>query len=798
MAIKIGTNQDDEIAGTDRGDIIIARAGDDLIDAGAGNDLIDAGKGDDTVDGGSGNDFILAGSGNDTVTGGAGNDYVNTGAGDDVAIYLVADNEGSHDVYDGSSGSDTLRLVFTSEEWLREDVQADIANFLDSLSDVDHGWWGPFRLWCGFGQNSFNFEAFGLTAKNFESLEVVVDDVLINPFDEPVDAADDQFEINEDGTITASVLANDSIPDLVKSIELVEDVSLGQLILNADGTFIYDTAGAFEHLAEGETATQTFTYQVADADGDTDTATATITIHGANNTPVAVADFGETDENTSALFDVLSNDTDVDHDDNASNFILASVDSVTVTGIAAAALTTGSVSISDNKISFDPGADFDELDEGEAATVTIAYTMTDDSGASSSSQLTVTVIGNDDASTSPLLDLDVFIANYSDDGEGLNSPLGSAPNQILINDGGGAFSTPTASQPPGSDGSTAVALGDLDGDGDLDAFVANFLPVQSAPNQVLYNLGSGTFSAPPLLQPTGQGDSFDVALGDLDGDGDLDAFVANVEFPNLIQFNDGGAQGGIEGTFLSTAFAPILPGVRTLGVALGDLDGDGDLDAFEANSGANRVLVNDATGTFSTPALLQPPGSDLSWDVALGDLDGDGDLDAFVANQGANQVLINDGSGIFTAPALLQPPGSDDSRGLALGDLDGDGDFDAFVANLGTNQVLINDGSGTFTAAMVQPPGSDDSWDVALGDLDGDGDLDAVVANLGVNQVLINDGSGTFTAPPLLQPTGSSDSFAVALGDLDGGGTLPAVDQDGLPNIDPLGLLPDMYVDIIA
>ena len=76
---------------------------------------------------------------------------------------------------------------------------------------------------------------------------------------------------------------------------------------------------------------------------------------------------------------------------------------------------------------------------------------------------------------------------------------------------------------------------------------------------------------------------------------------------------------------------------------------------------------------------------------------------------------------------------------------------------------------------------------MALGDLDGDGDLDAVIASR-ANQVLINDGTGTFTEAAS-QPPVWTYSFDVALGDLDGDGTVPVVDEDGLPNLDPSGLL---------
>jgi len=81
--------------------------------------------------------------------------------------------------------------------------------------------------------------------------------------------------------------------------------------------------------------------------------------------------------------------------------------------------------------------------------------------------------------------------------------------------------------------------------------------------------------------------------------------------------------------------------------------------------------------------------------VALGDLDGDGDLDAFVANNGANKVWLNTGTGNFS---YRQGLGGADSRGVALGDLDGDNDLDAFVANYGQpNRVWL-------TSADLSPP----------------------------------------------------------------------------------------------
>jgi hypothetical protein len=220
----------------------------------------------------------------------------------------------------------------------------------------------------------------------------------------------------------------------------------------------------------------------------------------------------------------------------------------------------------------------------------------------------------------------------------------------------------------------------LDGDNDLDAFVANgdwYASGQA--NKVWLNDGNGNFSDSGQSLG-GTSGSQDVALGDLDGDNDLDAFVANYVGPNKIWLNDG--NGNFSG-------GQDLSDKASEGVALGDLDGDNDLDAFIANfyGQANDVWLNDGNGNFSDSG--QSLGTSDSWELALGDLDGDNDLDAFIANgkyQG-NKVWLNDGNGNFSDSG--QSLGTSFSEGVALGDVDGDNDLDAFVANRAANKVFL-------------------------------------------------------------------------------------------------------------
>ncbi|HYI08637.1 MAG TPA: FG-GAP-like repeat-containing protein, partial [Thermoanaerobaculia bacterium] len=345
------------------------------------------------------------------------------------------------------------------------------------------------------------------------------------------------------------------------------------------------------------------------------------------------------------------------------------------------------------------------------------------------------------------------------------------------NTANGAMSAHPIAPEFGDGWSSDVTLGDLDGDGDLDAVVANEENAAD-PETVWLNDGTGTFTAHPAISSFGESQSQAVALGDLDGDGDLDAVVANRQPPNAetVWVNDGG------GGFTAHPATPTFGGGESMDLALGDLDGDGDLDAVIANhSGQETVWLNDGAGTFiahpTTPAFgatIFPANTGFA--VGLADLDGDGDLDAVIAHDGPETVWLNDGAGNFTAHATPSF-GGDYSNDIAVGDVNGDGYADVVVANDITSEtVWLNDGTGIFTQHPTAfSAGSGSTAAVALGDVDGDGDLDAVFALFGhPESIWVNDGSGTFTAHTTFGPLGGG-TYSVALGDVDGDGDLDAV-----------------------
>ncbi|NEO57671.1 MAG: hypothetical protein F6K54_34165 [Okeania sp. SIO3B5] len=320
-------------------------------------------------------------------------------------------------------------------------------------------------------------------------------------------------------------------------------------------------------------------------------------------------------------------------------------------------------------------------------------------------------------------DIDAFVANNFEQ-----------PNKVWLNDGKGNFTD--SQQALGRSRSYGVSLADVDGDGDLDAFVANYNS-QHKQNKVWLNDSRGNFT--DSQQALGNYYSYGVSLGDVDGDDDLDAFVANDNQPNKVWLNDG------RGNFTDSQQA--LGRSRSYGVSLADVDGDGDTDAFVANNGQpNTVWLNDGRGNFTDSQ--QALGRSRSYGVSLADVDGDGDLDAFVANNGRpNTVWLNDGRGNFTDSQ--QALGRSRSYGVSLADVDGDGDTDAFVANNNRpNTVWLNDGRGNFTDSQ-QALGRSRSYGVSLADVDGDGDLDAFVANNSQpNKVWLNNLDRYINYPP--------------------------------------------------
>ena len=164
---------------------------------------------------------------------------------------------------------------------------------------------------------------------------------------------------------------------------------------------------------------------------------------------------------------------------------------------------------------------------------------------------------------------------------------GNQTNLFWINKGNAEF---TQGQENGSSNYWDLKLGDLDGINGLDIFVAS-----SSSNKVWLNNGDGTFT--DNGQKLGNTSTFTVALGDLDKDGDLDAFVGNATYfdngINTVYINKGNGEFEESGLQLGND--------ATKDIELADFDGDGDLDAIVANSEQpNKLWLNTTDTTIAS------------------------------------------------------------------------------------------------------------------------------------------------------------------------------------------------------
>lgn len=309
--------------------------------------------------------------------------------------------------------------------------------------------------------------------------------------------------------------------------------------------------------------------------------------------------------------------------------------------------------------------------------------------------------------------------------------------------------------------SALIALGDLDGDGDLDVAVSAEMGTSV---EVLWNDGWGRLGSKTKYEI---GDFYFpemLAIGDVNGDGAMDIAVAHAEADSVVMLINQGRRD----------FVPsdrYIVGEYPNSFALGDVDGDGDLDLVSAHWRSNNVMVLENVDSEFVSAAEYSPGDGPVW-VTLGDIDNDGDLDMVVANEKSNDlsVMRNDGRGRF---ALLASYPIDEGPPLAaLADLDGDGDLD-LLASHGTQNllVLLNRGDGGFESPLTYEMSG---WvqSFAAADVDGDGDADVVVAvgsdEGGMVTVLLNRGDANLESKLDLELTASP--LEVALGDLDGDG----------------------------
>jgi hypothetical protein len=321
-------------------------------------------------------------------------------------------------------------------------------------------------------------------------------------------------------------------------------------------------------------------------------------------------------------------------------------------------------------------------------------------------------------------------------------------NRMFLNNGDGTFQDGSAAT--GTDDPRYAASStwtDIDGDGNLDLYVTNYLlidPVRYTLCSQVYRGRTVKLACPPrrypwprdlLFRNSGDGRFTDVTkvsgissikpaaglgvvTGDFDGDDRLDLYVANDTTANFLLINKGGGRFVDRGLVSGTALNRIGDGEAGMGVAAGDVDGDGRIDLFVTNyyGETNTLYRNEGKGLFLDVTdewgLAAPSRTRLGFGTLLADFDHDGRLDLFVANghlndrlprigqdvpfQQQSQVFRNDRGRRFLDASVSAGPYFQRKllgRGCAAADFDRDGRLDVAVQHLNGKAVLLRNRS---------------------------------------------------------------------------------------------------------
>jgi hypothetical protein len=414
----------------------------------------------------------------------------------------------------------------------------------------------------------------------------------------------------------------------------------------------------------------------------------------------------------------------------------------------------------------------------------------------------------------------VVIADVNEDGKpdlvvsNQNVSLLSAEGGVgvLFGNGDGTFQA-AVSYDAGGMQANSVAVADLNGDHHPDIVVTTFSAANAHNNDyadgsvgVLIGNGDGTFQ-PVVSYYPGGGQTYAVAVADLNGDSKPDLVIANAYEGRGSNSSDNNVLGVLLGSGDGT-FHPVTSyatgGFVAPSAIIADVNGDGKPDVlmtagYSGGSAVVSVVLGNRDGSFRAPVIYSSTVSGDNTIVAV-DVNGDGTLDLVIAGEsvsctgcaGGVGVLLNRGHGTFQSPVSYGTGTTNPTYSVAVADVNGDGKPDIIATSscisnsscVSSVAVLLNNGNGTFKAALNYPTMGQAAHAVTVGDVNGDGKPDIVVANScatgdlyctsGTMGVLLGNGDGTFRTV-VSYPSGGQNPTSVALGDLNRDGRVDIV-----------------------
>ncbi len=282
---------------------------------------------------------------------------------------------------------------------------------------------------------------------------------------------------------------------------------------------------------------------------------------------------------------------------------------------------------------------------------------------------------------------------------------------------------------------------------------------------ILYGNGNGTFQAPLIL---GDGASYEwgLAVGDIDSDGDVDIVVGNSNLRQLQIYKNTGAGVRFTGAFDVVALSN-TDGTRQGDLTLADMDNDGDNDVIigTENVSAFEVYTNNGSGVFSYATAGGTGSGHGGKAMTAFDYTGDGWKDIIIADENQSQIQAyrNDGSGNFDFDYSFA---STNPYGVNTADFNNDGIYELVVTSPNDGMSIVSlDGS----IIHQTYPGS--AYYSKIVDFDGDGNLDvlwsdASATSTGGVQVALGNGDLTFDAP--VPYTVNFSPLGIAVNDFDG------------------------------